>query len=210
MNLSTEVRRLRDMDWGELDIKESGGWPFLLQLICCVLVLGLTLAGTYWYLAAPKLEELGQARTEEARLIRDYQSKAAQAAHLEVMREEMAILEERMNTLRDMLPTGAEVPSLIDNISEAAISNQLSIEFIRLRSPVSQEFYVEQPFDIRVRGGYHRIAEFLANVASLPRIVTQHDLTLEPMEDAGGEQLQLSMLARTYSYRQSGEEEEAP
>ncbi|WP_280546317.1 type 4a pilus biogenesis protein PilO [Halomonas sp. 11-S5] len=207
MNLSTEVRRLRDMDWGELDIKESGGWPFLLQLICCLLALGLTLAGMYWYLAAPKFEELGQARTEEARLIRDYQSKAAQAAHLEVMREEMAILEERMNTLRDMLPTGAEVPSLIDNISEAAISNQLSIEFIRLRSPVSQEFYVEQPFDIRVRGGYHRIAEFLANVASLPRIVTQHDLTLEPMEAAGGEQLQLSMLARTYSYRQSGEEE---
>ncbi|MGM0982914.1 MAG: type 4a pilus biogenesis protein PilO [Pseudomonadota bacterium] len=209
MNLSTEIRRLRDMDWGELDVKESGSWPFLLQLICCVLLLGLTLAGMYWYLAAPKLEELDQARAEEARLIRDYQSKAAQAAHLEAMREEMAILEERMNTLRDMLPTGAEVPSLIDNISEAAISNQLSIEFIRLRSPVSQEFYVEQPFDIRVRGGYHLIAEFLASVANLPRIVTQHDLTLEPMEAAGDEQLQLSMLARTYSYRQP-EEEEAP
>ncbi|MDR9439259.1 MAG: type 4a pilus biogenesis protein PilO [Halomonas sp.] len=209
MNVKDEWRRLRAMDWGELDIKESGGWPFLLQLICCLLVLGLTLAGMYWYLAAPKAEELDQARTEEVRMIRDYQSKAAQAARLDVMREEMAVLEERMGLLKEMLPTGAEVPSLIDNISEAAISNQLSIDFIRLRSPVTQEFYVEQPFDIRVRGGYHRIAEFLATVASLPRIVTQHDLTLEPQEGAGGQQLQLSMLARTYRYRQS-DEEEAP
>ncbi|WFM70817.1 type 4a pilus biogenesis protein PilO [Halomonas sp. CKK8] len=209
MSMKDEWRRLRTMDWGELDIKESGGWPFLLQLICCLLVLGLTLAGMYWYLAAPKAEELDQARAEEGRLIRDYQSKAAQAARLDVMREEMAVLEERMGVLREMLPTGAEVPSLIDNISEAAISNQLSIEFIRLRSPVSQEFYVEQPFDIRVQGDYHRIAEFLATVASLPRIVTQHDLMLEPMEGTGGQQLQLSMLARTYSYRQP-DDEEAP
>lgn len=209
MKMKDEWRRLRTMDWGELDIKESGGWPFLLQLICCLLVLGLTLAGMYWYLAAPKAEQLDQARAEETRLIRDYQSKAAQAARLDVMREEMAVLEERMGVLRDMLPTGAEVPSLIDNISEAAIGNQLAIDFIRLRSPVGQEFYVEQPFDIRVQGNYHRIAEFLADVASLPRIVTQHDLTLEPVEGSGGQQLQLSMLARTYSYREP-DDEEAP
>jgi len=206
MNLSTELRRLRDLDWGELDVKEAGGWPFLLQLICSLLVLGITFAGMYWYLGVPKAEELEQAKAEETRLIRDYRSKAAQVARLDVMREEMAILEERMGRLREMLPTGAEVPSLIDNISEAAINNQLSIEFIRLRNPISQEFYVEQPFDIRVRGDYHRIAEFLAAIASLPRIVTQHDLTLEPMEGAGGQRLQLSMLARTYSYRQPDEE----
>jgi len=207
MRMKDEWRRLRTMDWGELDIKESGGWPFLLQLICCLLVLGLTLVGMYWYLAAPKAEQLDQARTEETRLIRDYQSKAAQAARLDVMREEMAVLEKRMGVLRDMLPTGAEVPSLIDNISEAAIGNQLAIDFIRLRSPVGQEFYVEQPFDIRVQGDYHRVAEFLADVASLPRIVTQHDLTLEPVEGSGGQQLQLSMLARTYSYREPDDEE---
>ncbi|MGM0535138.1 MAG: type 4a pilus biogenesis protein PilO [Pseudomonadota bacterium] len=206
MNLKDEWRRLRVMDWGELDVKESGSWPFLLQLSCCVLVLGLTFAGMHWYLAAPKAEALEQARAEETRLLQGFRNKAAQAARLDVMREEMAALEERMDLLREMLPTGAEVPSLIDDISEAAISNRLAIDFIRLRSPVAREFYVEQPFDIRVQGSYHRIGEFLATVAGLPRIVTQHDLTLEPVEGAGGQQLQLSMLARTYRYRQSDEE----
>ena len=210
MNLSNEVRRLRDMDWGELDVKESGSWPFLLQLICCVLVIGLTVAGMYWYLAAPKVEELEQAQREEERLLRDYRSKSAQAAKLPALHKQVEELDERLSELVAMLPGGAEIPSLIDDISEAAIDNQLSIDFIRLRSPAPREFYVERPFDIRVQGDYHRVASFISSVADLPRIVTQHDFSLAPTD--GRNRLQLSMLARTYSYRppQESAEEEAP
>ncbi|MBB3330653.1 type IV pilus assembly protein PilO [Halomonas campaniensis] len=204
MSLKGEMRRLRELDWRELDIKEAGGWPWSLQLFSCLLVLGLTFAGMHWYLAAPAKEELDRVRGQEDGLVRDYRSKAAQAANLEVMREQMSVLEGRMGELREMLPTGAEVPSLIDNISETAIDNQLSIDFIRLRSPATREHYIEQPFDIQVQGDYHRIAAFLAGVAGLPRIVTLHDMTLSP-EGGSGQRLRLSMLARTYSYRPSEE-----
>ena len=204
MSLKAEMRRLRELDWRELDIKEAGSWPWSLQLLTCLLVLGVTFAGMHWYLAGPAKEELEQARSQEAGLIRDYRSKAAQAANLEAMREQMSVLEARMGELREMLPTGAEVPALIDNISETAIDNQLSVDFIRLRSRTPREYYIEQPFDIQVQGDYHRIAAFLAGVAGLPRIVTLHDMTLSP-EGGSGRQLRLSMMARTYSYRQSGE-----
>ena len=205
MSLKAEMRRLRELDWRELDIKEAGSWPWSLQLLTCLLVLGVTFAGMHWYLAGPAKEELEQARSQEAGLIRDYRSKAAQAANLEAMREQMSVLEVRMGELREMLPTGAEVASLLDNISEAAIDSQLSIDFLRLRDPLVDEHYIERPFDIQVKGDYHRIAAFLADVASLPRIVTLHDLTLVP-DDGDGQLLQLSMLARTYSYRQDEEE----
>ncbi len=204
MSLKGEVRRLRELDWGELDIKEAGVWPWSLQLLCCLLILGVTLFGMHWYLASPAKEELDRVRGQEAQLIRDYRSKAAQAANLEVMREDMQNLEIRMEVLREMLPTGAEVPSLLDNISEAAIDNRLDIDFIRLRDPLADEHYIERPFDIQVRGDYHRIATFLADVASLPRIVTLHDMTLVA-DDGGSQRLRLAMLARTYSYRQSEE-----
>jgi len=207
MSLKGEMRRLRELDWRELDIKEAGVWPWSLQLLCCLLVLGVTFFGMHWYLASPAKEELDRVRGQEAQLVRDYRSKAAQAANLEAMREQMGILEARMTELREMLPTGAEVPSLIDNISETAIDNQLAIDSIRLRSPVTREHYIEQPFDIQVQGDYHRIATFLAGVAGLPRIVTLHDMTLSP-EGGSGQRLSLSMLARTYSYRQG--EEDAP
>lgn len=210
MNLATEWRRLKDVEPGELDIKEAGGWPFLLQLICCLLMVGLTFAGLYWYLAAPKAQELESARQEETRLLRDYRRKAAQAAHLPMLREQVETLDGRLDVLVGMLPSGPEIPSLIDDISESAIDSQLVIDAIRLRTPVEREFYVEHPFDIQVRGDYHRIGSFLAAVADLPRIVTQHDFTLEPTE---GGRLELSMLARTYSYRPpeaASDEEEAP
>ena len=205
MSLKGEMRRLRELDWRELDIKEAGVWPWSLQLLCCLLMLGVTLFGMHWYLASPAKEELDRVRSQEVQLTRDYRSKAAQAANLEAMREQMGTLEARMTELREMLPTGAEVPSLIDNISETAIDNQLAIDSIRLRSPITREHYIEQPFDIQVQGDYHRIATFLSGVAGLPRIVTLHDMTLSPEGDSG-QRLRLTMLARTYSYRQSEED----
>ncbi len=204
MSLKAEMRRLRELDWRELDIKEAGIWPWSLQLVLCLLLLGITFAGMHWYLAGPAKEALEQVRSQEAQLIRDYRSKAAQAANLEAMREQMGVLEARMDTLREMLPSGAEVPALIDNITETALENQLAIDYIRLRGTAAREHYVEQPFDIQVRGDYHRIASFLAGVAGLPRIVTLHDMTLTP-EGSNGQDLRLSMLARTYSYRQREE-----
>lgn len=201
MNLSTEIRRLRELDWRELDIKEAGVWPWSLQLLLCLLVLSVTFFAMHWYLATPAKELLEQARGEEEQLIRDYRIKTAQAANLEALREQLAILEARMESLREMLPTGAEVPSLLDSISEAAIDHQLSIDFLRLRTQEEREHYTERPFDIQVRGDYHRIGAFLADVANMPRIVTLHDLSLVP--EGEGQQLRLTMLARTYSYRQS-------
>lgn len=211
MNLSAEWRRLRELDWRELDIKEAGTWPWSLQVACCLLVLGVTCAAMDWYLATPKIEALEEARSEEAQLISDYRRKAAQAARLPGIREQVADLEERLDRLLEMLPSGAEIPALIDDISRTAVEHQLSIETIRLRAPVMQEHYVERPFDIRVRGDYHRIAAFLAGVSALPRIVTQHDFSLVPVE--GSDQLELSLLARTYSYSPSARadgEEAAP
>ncbi|NWN81611.1 MAG: type 4a pilus biogenesis protein PilO [Halomonas sp.] len=202
MSLIVEMRRLGELDWRELDVKEAGSWPWSLQLLLCLLVLGVMFFGMHWYLAASAKEQLDQVRAEESRLILDYRSKTAQAASLEAMREQMSVLDASMETLREMLPTGSEVPSLLDSISEAAIDHQLAIDFLRLRSQVEKDHYTERPFDIQVRGDYHRIGAFLADVASMPRIVTLHDLTLTPEEN--GQRLRLSMQARTYSYRQQG------
>ncbi|SFH53343.1 type 4a pilus biogenesis protein PilO [Modicisalibacter xianhensis] len=204
MSLSAELRRLRDLDWRELDLREAGSWPVSLQVISCLLVFAAVFWLVQWFLVAPQAESLERARAQERELLGQYEAKAYQAANLPMMREQMDELESRMAELLQMLPTGAEVPTLIDNISDTALDNQLAIDFIRLRSPVPQEFYTEQPFDIRVRGDYHRIAAFLSGVAGLPRIVTLHDFTLVPVDEAGT--LQLSMLAKTYSHR----EEEAP
>lgn len=199
MSIKAELRRLRELDWRELDVREAGSWPLSLQLLCYALVLVVIFWAMHWYVVAPKIEALEQVKVQERELLSQFESKSYQAANLPMMHEQMDALESRMDALLEMLPTGAEVPSLIDNISETALDNQLTIDFIRLREPMPREFYTEQPFDIQVRGDYHRIGAFISGVASLPRIVTLHDFSLVPLE--GEDTLQLSMLAKTYNHR---------
>lgn len=194
-----EWQHLRDVDWRDLDVKEAGGWPWLLKVLCCCLALLAALSVMLWLVVSEQREAFIAAQRQEARLLSEYRSKASQAAFLPEMREQLATLEGQMGRLRTMLPTDAEIPSLLDSISDAAADNRLTIETIRLRPTQAQAHYVEQPLDIQVRGGYHQLARFSADIASLTRMVTQHDFNLEPV-DGRGEALRLSLLARTYRY----------
>ena len=135
---------------------------------------------------------------QEQQALQRFETLSYQAVNLPAMEHQMEVLEGRMQSVLEMLPSDAEVPALLDAISEAARQQQLDIDSIKLRPAVEQEFYVEQPFDIQVRGDFHQIASFLARVAAMPRIVTLHDFTLTPV----GDSLRLAMLAKTYRYRE--------
>ena len=200
-----EWQRLRDVDWRDLDVKEAGSWPWLLKAFCGCLALLAALSVMMWLVVSEQREAVMAAQRQEARLLSEYRSKASQAAFLPEMREQLATLEEQMGRFRTMLPTDAEIPSLLDSISDAAVDNRLTIETIRLRPTQAQAHYVEQPLDIQVRGGYHQLARFSADIASLPRMVTQHDFSLEPV-DGRGDALRLSLLARTYRYVEEGDQ----
>ncbi|MFB9866795.1 type 4a pilus biogenesis protein PilO [Vreelandella sulfidaeris] len=194
-----EWRRLREVDWQGLDVKEAGGWPFLLKVACCCLALIVALSVMIWFVGSEHREAFREAQRQEIRLLGEYRSKVSEAAFLPEMREKLAALEAQVAQLRTMLPTDAEIPSLLDSISDAAVENRLTIETIRLRPTLAQADYIEQPLDIQVRGDYHQLARFVADIASLSRMVTQHDFSLEPVEGRG-ETLRLSLLARTYRY----------
>ncbi|EHJ93583.1 type 4a pilus biogenesis protein PilO [Vreelandella boliviensis] len=200
-----EWQRLRDVDWRELDVKEAGGWPWLLKVLSCCLAMLAALCVMMWFVVSEQREAFMAAQRQEVRLLSEYRSKASQAAFLPEMREQLATLEGQMGRLRTMLPTDAEIPSLLDSISDAAVDNRLTIETIRLRPTQTQTHYVEQPLDIQVRGGYHQLARFSADIASLPRMVTQHDFSLEPV-DSRGDTLRLSLLARTYRYVEASDQ----
>lgn len=200
-----EWQRLRDVDWRGLDVKEAGGWPWLLKVLSCCLALLVALCVMMWFLVSEQREALVAAERQEVRLLSEYRSKASQAAFLPELREQLSTLESQMGRLRTMLPTDTEIPSLLDSISDAAVDNRLTIETVRLRPTQTQAHYVEQPLEIQVRGGYHQLARFSADIASLPRLVTQHDFSLERV-DGRGDTLRLSLLARTYRYVEASDQ----
>lgn len=197
--LSQEWQRLQTVDWRALDIKEAGEWPWLLKVLSSLLVFLIVFVVASWWLASEKREQLATERRQEVRLLSEYRSHASEVVLLSEIRSQLEVLEEQMSHVRAMLPTDAEVPSLLDSISSAAENNQLTIEAIRLKPLISNTHYVEHPLDIQVRGGYHQLAQFTADISQLARLVTQHDLTLAPVEP-DSDTLRLSLLASTYSY----------
>ena len=86
----------------------------------------------------------------------------------------------------------------------------LEFELFKPQAEQPQEFYAVQPISIIVTGSYHEIGEFISAVAALPRIVTQHDLSMSPTSakaEAGqGSRintetpLRMQMVAKTYRY----------
>ena len=195
-----EWERLRETDFQSLDFKEAGAWPLLLKIITMLLVFVVALAAFYWFVIKEPIDTLSDARQTEARLLTEFQQKAAEATYLPEIEQQLAEMDKQIQRLRAMLPTSAEIPSLLDSISDAALDNRLSVETIRLQETITQTHYIEHPVDIEVQGRYHDIAQFMADIAALPRIVTQHDFVLEPV-DGEAPALRLAFLARTYSDR---------
>lgn len=196
--VKSDWQRLRNVEWQSLDIKEAGEWPWLLKAVIALLVFLVALLGINGWLVGEARDSLAAEQRQEERLLVEYRRKASEAAFLPDIRSQLIILEDQMVQMQAMLPTSAEIPSLLDSISDAAIENRLTIETIRLRPTVSNTHYIEHPLDIQVRGDYHALAQFVSDISDLARIITQHDLTLAPV-DQSGDTLRMSLLARTYS-----------
>ncbi len=112
-----------------------------------------------------------------------------------------------LGLLRRLVPEQNEVPNLLDDMSTRA-----KIRGVELAEVTPQP--VEPgpvPFDthrynIRVLGHYDRIGEFLADIASLQRIVVPSNLTLagadpaaaKALGDSSGAMLQATFQIRTY------------
>jgi type IV pilus assembly protein PilO len=85
-----------------------------------------------------------------------------------------------LSVLRHLVPTSNEVPALLESISNAARRAGLEISEVAPDGVMNGDHLDTYKYKLGVTGPYHRVAAFLANVASLPRIVAPINLTLAP------------------------------
>ena len=55
------------------------------------------------------------------------------------------------------------------------------------------------PINIRLTGDFHQFGQFASSVAALPRIVTLHDISIQPVGSDSSE-LRMEVVAKTYRY----------
>jgi type IV pilus assembly protein PilO len=198
------LRSLREFDVNDINLDNIGTLPVPVKVILGLLLFAAVLAGGYYYHIKDLQRQLASVEAQENVLRQEYEKKAFEVANLDAYRRQMAEMEESFGALISQLPSDTEVPGLLEDITDRALLNGLTIDTIDLQPEVSREFYVELPIAIVASGSYHDLGAFISGMAGLPRIVTLHDFEIVADED-GGPALDLNITAKTYRYKDETE-----
>jgi type IV pilus assembly protein PilO len=82
--------------------------------------------------------------------------------------------------MRRLVPDANEIPSLIDDMSTKAKVRGVTLDKFDPLTPEPGAPFDTYRYRLAVFGHYDQIGEFLADIASLPRIVVPQELLLEP------------------------------
>lgn len=184
-----------------LDINDVGRWPLFFRAgviaIVFVAVVGL---GIYSFIYKDKAPQLEREKTTEETLRVTFENKQKKAANYNAYKAQLDQMEQSFGTMLRQLPGKTEIPSLIVDVSQTGLAAGLQEKLFQPQGEVRKDFYAEKPIKITLSGGYHEIANFVSGVASLPRIVTLHDINITPEGNEGFDELTLAVTAKTYRY----------
>lgn len=193
MNLVDDLRNL--------DVNDVGRWPLLFRagviLLVFLMVAGL---GIYWFVIEDRAPQLKRAQEDEQTLRVTFENKQRKAANYDAYKAQLSQIEQSFGTMLRQLPGETEIPSLIVDISQTGLAAGLQEKLFQPQAEIPKDFYAEKPIKIRLSGGYHEIANFVSGIASLPRIVTLHDINITREEQGTYDLLSLDVTAKTYRY----------
>ena len=188
---------LKNIDFKSIDIKNLAAAPLPIKLIGILLVcIALIFAG-YWFIISDKLDAHAESQKKEQGLRETYLNKKALAINLSVYKLQMEEMRQTFGTMLRQLPNTNEVPDLLIDITQAGLGRGLEFVLFKPEKEKPIDFYAELPIRLTVNGSYHELGQFVSDVATLPRIVTLGEISI----DGGkGKKLTMSALAKTYRY----------
>ena len=195
-------------DIRDLDFKDIGAAPLSARLFLLALLFIAIIAIAYFLLFKEKRTEFDRVAQEELGLRTEFEEKQQKAANLEAYRQQLADMQELLESMLRQLPSKTEMDKLLVDVSQTALGAGIENQLFQPRAEVIQDFYAERPISIRMVGNYHQFGDFVSGVASLPRVVilTMHDIALRRQQGGSGP-LVLEGTVKTYRYVDNEEQE---
>ncbi len=156
--------------------------------IMALLVL-VALAGGYLFWT--KVHEPQSARISTANQEADSLERIVEAAKRDLETGSTADLQRRVESyqgalelMRRLVPDKNEVPTLIDDISTKAKVRGVTLGKIQPLTPEPGSPFDTYRYRLEVYGHYDQLGEYIADIASLPRIVVPQEVTLSAASPA--------------------------
>lgn len=155
------------------------------KALVAVLVAAVAAFLVYQYVYTPKMEETAvvQERVEtlEASNQRARVLAARGGGNIE---DQLALYERHVMRLEELIPAREEVATLITNITSEARRLNVEVASVNPEPFEHGDFYTKEIYTLQAVGEYHAVGQFLAAVASLPRIITPVGMDLSRLQEA--------------------------
>lgn len=181
----------------KLDLKTAADWPMPTKLAALALLFVLVVGAGWWFDWRSGMESVDAARQKEVELRAVFTTKKMQAINLDAYKKQLKDIEQAFGALLKQLPNKQEMDALITDINQAGLGRGLQFDLFKPETEVVSEFYAETPIRVAVTGAYHDIAAFVSDVSKLSRIVTLHNISMEPGKE---DILNMNGVVKTYRY----------
>ena len=193
------------MKIGKYDLRRDnvGSWPPHIRVAILIILAVVLLFLTYWFDFQHQINKKIRLVREEKTLMQGLTQKQQIAINLPNYQKQFATAETNLHQLVQKLPTQAEVPALVEEISKLGQANGLSFSLLEPMKQQSKKFYVQLPLHIIVSGQYQQITHFIVALANMQRIVSVENFKLvNPNDTLMNEKptLDLDFEAMTYRY----------
>lgn len=188
---------LSEVNW---DISAAGTWPLPIKIIFVLLTCLIVAGAGIYFDTQDMLTELENQEKKEQDLRSSFEVKQNKVVNLKDYREQLDQIEASLREMLRQMPTKAEVASLLVDITQTGLASGLQFLLFKPEQEISKDFYIELPISIKVLGNYHELGMFISGLASLPRIVTVHDVKIFPQN--GNKEGELIMEAKIKTYNE--------
>jgi len=135
-----------------------------------VLALGGVGAFIYYY-EMPTRAEMVDRETQLRNLRRDVDKGHDTAKKLPEFRAQIGDLENRLDSLRAVLPDEKDAADLLRRMQTVAAQSNLTIKSFTPKAVVTKQMHAEWPIGLELDGTYHNLALFFDRVGKFTRII---------------------------------------
>ncbi|MGZ5049616.1 MAG: type 4a pilus biogenesis protein PilO [Methylobacter sp.] len=198
---------LSEVNW---DFNAAGTWPLPVKIGAIALICMLVFGGGVYYDTLDQLAALDASEKKEAELKQSFETKQKKSVNLQDYQDQLAQIETELADMIRQMPTKEEVANLLTDISQTGLASGLEFRLFKPGAPIRKDFYSELPINIEVIGKFDELGLFVSGLASLPRIVTVHDVNMIPeskdnKNDTSGK-MKMVAVVKTYNETAEGAE----
>jgi type IV pilus assembly protein PilO len=156
--------------------------PWYGQLALFVAV-SLAFVGAFWYLVeSPRQVELEKQAKELSEIRGRVTRGQTMARQLPEFRKQVGALEQRLESLKPILPDERDVGDLLRRVQTLATQSNLQVRGFRPQAITTKEMHAEWPIALQLEGNYHNLGLFLDRVSKFPRIINIGNMQMTAKE----------------------------